>query len=57
MDCSAHQLRHRFGTRVYQASHDIRLTQAMLGHSDPKTTAIYAAFSPTSAVEIVTALA
>jgi integrase/recombinase XerC len=39
-----HTLRHRFGTRVYEASGgDIRATQEALGHQSPGTTAGYAA--------------
>lgn len=34
MNAAAHQLRHLFGTKLYQTTHDIRLTQAMLGHAD-----------------------
>lgn len=50
---TAHQLRHWFGTSVYQASHDLRMTQELMGHSDPKTTAIYAAYSPEAASSVV----
>lgn len=39
---TAHQLRHRFATRLYQSTRDLLLTQRMLGHSSPTTTAIYA---------------
>ena len=41
---TAHQLRHWFGTNLYAQSHDIRMTQEMLGHASPATTAIYTAF-------------
>lgn len=53
---SAHQLRHWFGTSVYQASHDLRMTQELMGHRDPKTTAMYAAYSPEAASSVVGAL-
>lgn len=53
---TAHQLRHWFGTSVYQASHDLRLTQELMGHADPKTTAIYAAYSPDAASSVVVGL-
>lgn len=43
-----HQLRHRFGTRVYQHTHDLRLVQEIMGHSDPATTAGYAGVHPRS---------
>lgn len=48
-DGTFHSLRHRFATRVYAASEDLRLTQELLGHSDPQTTAIYTALSPKKA--------
>lgn len=39
---SAHPLRHWFATNVYRASgKDLRMTQELLGHADPKTTAVY----------------
>jgi integrase len=37
-----HSLRHTFATNVYQKSGDIYATQKLLGHSDIKTTLIYA---------------
>lgn len=36
-----HALRHAAGTAAYQATKDLRATQAFLGHSSPNTTAIY----------------
>lgn len=36
-----HALRHAAGTAAYQATKDLRATQAFLGHSNPNTTAIY----------------
>lgn len=50
---TAHQFRHRFGTDVYHVSRDIRLTQELLGHTSPETTAGYAAWSPNEAVGVV----
>lgn len=38
---TAHSLRHAFATDVYGRTGDIRLVQAWLGHSDPRTTARY----------------
>ena len=47
---TAHKNRHRFGTQVYKNSgSDILTTQRLLGHSDPKTTAIYANVSDEAA--------
>jgi integrase len=37
-----HQLRHSFGTSVYQVCLDIRTTQILMGHASPTTTAMYA---------------
>ncbi len=37
-----HALRHYFGTRIYQTTHDLAITQTALGHSSPQTTRIYA---------------
>jgi integrase/recombinase XerC len=42
---SIHSLRHRFGTEVYRISQDIRVTQEVMGHSSPSSTAGYAAYS------------
>lgn len=53
MGWTAHQLRHRFATRVHDASGDLLVTQALLGHASPTTTAIYAKFSSPKAVEAV----
>ena len=51
---SAHKLRHRFGTVAYKASgQDILVTQRLLGHSDPKTTSIYAQVSDENARKAV----
>jgi integrase len=42
---STHALRHRFATRVYQGTHDLRATQELLGHSSIATTERYTAVS------------
>lgn len=36
-----HRLRHWYGTNTYKATRDIRVTQELLRHSSPTTTAIY----------------
>ena len=38
-----HKLRHRFATRAYAGTKDLRAVQTLLGHSDPATTARYTA--------------
>jgi integrase/recombinase XerC len=53
---TGHSARHRFGTLTYQESKDLRLVQALLGHSDPGTTAGYAAFAQETAARVVAAL-
>lgn len=42
---SIHKARHTVGTRLYASTHDLRLVQIQLGHTDPATTAIYASVS------------
>ena len=53
---TAHTLRHFFGTRVYITSKDLRLTQELMGHSSPQTTAGYAAFDQSAAAAAVSRL-
>lgn len=53
---TSHNLRHRFGTQVYQRSRDLRMTQAMLGHASPMTTQVYAAWDQGRGVEVLAAL-
>lgn len=47
---TGHQLRHWYATRFYALTHDIRLTQEMLGHSSMNTTAVYADWDRQAAV-------
>lgn len=51
-----HSLRHYYGTKVYGASRDLRLTQALMGHASPITTTGYVAWSAIDAREAVEAL-
>jgi integrase/recombinase XerC len=52
-----HQLRHRFGTQAYRASgRDLRMTQELLGHARPDTTAGYAAWDRPAALAAMEAL-
>jgi len=44
-----HTLRHRFGTRLFALSRDIRVTQELMGHASPVTTALYVKHSPAGA--------
>lgn len=57
IDHSAHSLRHWFGTHFYITTRDLRLTQEMLGHYSPETTAIYTAFDRQRAAGAIEELA
>lgn len=46
-----HSARHWAGTHIYEHSKDLRLTQEILGHNDPATTAGYVQFSHARAFE------
>jgi integrase len=56
IDATAHQLRHWHATEIYAQTKDIRLTQELLGHSNPATTAMYIAYSHVDAAAAVRAL-
>jgi integrase/recombinase XerC len=51
-----HQLRHRFGTQVYRATRDLRVTQELLRHRSPVSSAIYTWVSPGSLADAVNRL-
>jgi integrase/recombinase XerC len=51
-----HQLRHRYGTFVFRLSKDLRLTQELMGHASPVTTAGYAAWDQSQAAVIISQL-
>lgn len=42
---TAHQLRHRFATQVYESTGDINIVRELLGHKSTATTQIYARLS------------
>jgi integrase/recombinase XerC len=42
---SIHKARHTTATMLYRSTHDLRLVQEQLGHTDPATTSIYAGIS------------
>jgi len=56
IDATLHQLRHWFGTKTYQATRDLRLVQALLGHASPTSTAVYAQYAIQGAEPAITAL-
>lgn len=51
-----HALRHYFGTAIFERCQDLRVTQELLGHRDPATTAGYVAYSVARAVDAIRAL-
>lgn len=53
---TCHSARHYFGTHVYANSLDLRLTQELLGHSSPTTTACYVQFNRSKAADVVSTL-
>lgn len=53
---SGHQLRHAYGTEVYRRSGDLRMTQELMGHSSPATTAGYTAWAQDRAASVVDSL-
>lgn len=53
INATAHQLRHWFGTSVYAVSLDLRLTQELMGHAHPSTTAGYVKFAQHQAAEVI----
>lgn len=48
-----HQLRHRFGTTIWQQTHDLLTVQTLLGHESPDTTQIYIAFPDDRLREVI----
>lgn len=54
---TCHSLRRRFGARVFQASHDIRVTQELLGHASVATTQLYTYVEQDSLAAAVLAVA
>lgn len=56
IESTMHQLRHRFGTDVQALGKDIRVTQELMGHQSPQSTAIYTAVNPVHATAVVNLL-
>lgn len=53
INATMHMLRHYFGSAVYGESHDIRLTQELMGHANPATTAGYAQWDQAHAAKVI----
>lgn len=56
INATFHQLRHRFGTKTYEACRNIRVVQELLGHAHSSTTDVYTAFAREAARAAVLAL-
>lgn len=54
--CTSHQLRHRYGTVFYGSSRDLLLTQQVMRHRSPSTTAGYAAVTADRAQSVAATL-
>lgn len=50
---TAHTLRHRFATRAYAGTRDLRAVQELLGHTSPATTARYVAVADQALTDAV----
>lgn len=58
VDATAHQLRHLYGTRLYEATAgDLLAVQNAMGHASVATTQIYAAIDARRAIEVAQRLA
>jgi integrase len=56
VDATTHQLRHRFGSKAYQATGDLITLARMMGHSSTRTTEVYAAGSSDAEAKIAAAV-
>lgn len=54
---TGHQLRHRFASRIYARTRDLRAVQELLGHAQVSTTAIYTAIPDGALIEAVETVA
>jgi site-specific recombinase XerD len=53
IEATMHMARHRFGTVTLATCHDIRIVQALMGHANLNTTAIYTAYDSVEAYKAV----
>lgn len=56
MPYTAHQLRHRYGTRALELTKNIRVVQEQMGHSSPATTQLYTLVNEDEARELAKGL-
>lgn len=56
VECTSHQLRHRYGTTVYRGTRDLLLTQRAMRHTSPVSTAGYARTSDAALSDALAAL-
>jgi len=56
VSATLHQLRHRFGTQAYRASHDILAVKELMGHQSTATTTLYTLADQPAQVAVVQAL-
>ena len=56
IESTFHAPRHYFATSVYSASLDLRLTQDLMGHASPTTTAVYPAWDASKATDVIAGL-
>jgi integrase len=56
VEATTHQLRHRFGSKAYQATGDLVTLARMMGHSSTRTTEVYAAGSSEAEAKIAAAV-
>ena len=53
---TAHQCRHRFGTKLYEQTRDLMLVATVMGHSSTETTMGYVKISPHTAASSIEAI-
>jgi integrase len=56
MGYTAHQLRHRFGTRALELTQNLRVVQEQMGHASPATTQVYTLVSRQETIDLAKAL-
>ncbi|MDX6273664.1 MAG: integrase/recombinase XerD [Frankiales bacterium] len=57
IDATMHQLRHSFGTQLYEQTGDLRVVQELMRHRSPTSTALYTEVSDTRRATVLQQLA